>query len=139
MTSLSLSPSLPLIPAQLRPEDTEGYINYLISIGKLDEAAIKVAEIVNSVSLTSWALEPFAIILNLIFQTLASPLSCRKKLIMSVSLLHSQDKFVSKEGKSKHQLWQELCLLISKNPDKVNHYLASYTEQPSRPPPPSLL
>ena len=30
-----------------------------------------------------------------------------------------QDKFVSREGKSKHQLWQELCLLISKNPDKV--------------------
>ena len=30
-----------------------------------------------------------------------------------------QDKFVSKEGKSKHQLWQELCVLISKNPGKV--------------------
>jgi len=30
-----------------------------------------------------------------------------------------QDKFVSREGKSKHQLWQELCLLISKNPIKV--------------------
>ena len=30
-----------------------------------------------------------------------------------------QDKFVSREGKSKHQLWQELCMLISKNPTKV--------------------
>ena len=30
-----------------------------------------------------------------------------------------QDKFVSREGKSKHQLWQELCMLISKNPNKV--------------------
>ena len=32
-----------------------------------------------------------------------------------------QDKFVSKEGKSKHQLWQELCVLISKNPGKVGY------------------
>ena len=31
-----------------------------------------------------------------------------------------QDNFVSKEGKSKHQLWQELCLLISRNPDKIS-------------------
>ena len=27
---------------------------------------------------------------------------------------------MSKEGKSKHQLWQELCVLISKNPEKVS-------------------
>ena len=26
---------------------------------------------------------------------------------------------MSKEGKSKHQLWQELCVLISRNPDKI--------------------
>ena len=29
------------------------------------------------------------------------------------------DDFVSKHGKSKHQLWNELCELISKNPTKV--------------------
>lgn len=29
------------------------------------------------------------------------------------------DSYVSKEGKSKHQLWNELCELIAKNPDKV--------------------
>lgn len=31
----------------------------------------------------------------------------------------NNEKFVSKEGKSKHQLWNELCELISKNPDKI--------------------
>ena len=30
---------------------------------------------------------------------------------------------MSKAGKSKHQLWQELCVLTSKNPDKVKHCL----------------
>ena len=30
---------------------------------------------------------------------------------------------MSKEGKSKHQLWQELCILISKNPEKVYIYI----------------
>jgi pre-mRNA-splicing factor SYF1 len=31
----------------------------------------------------------------------------------------NQSDFVSKFGKSKHQLWNELCDLMSKNPDKV--------------------
>ncbi|OWF46129.1 pre-mRNA-splicing factor SYF1-like [Mizuhopecten yessoensis] len=31
----------------------------------------------------------------------------------------NDDTFVSKEGKSKHQLWNELCELVAKNPDKV--------------------
>ncbi|KAF7385318.1 pre-mRNA-splicing factor syf1 [Vespula maculifrons] len=62
---------------KLAPEDTEEYIEYLISIGRLDEAAIKLAQIVN------------------------------------------QDDFVSKHGKSNHQLWNELCNLISKNPSKI--------------------
>ncbi|CAD6216322.1 GSCOCG00004475001-RA-CDS, partial [Cotesia congregata] len=62
---------------KLAPEDTEDYIEYLISIGRLDEAAIKLAHIVN------------------------------------------QDDFISKHGKSNHQLWNELCDLISKNPDKI--------------------
>ncbi len=60
-----------------------------------------------------------------------------------------QDKFLSREGKSKHQLWQELCVLISKNPNKVQTVLysvlfgcfigvcvPSYTFPPSFPPPP---
>lgn len=62
---------------QLAPEDTEEYIEYLISVGRLDEAAVKLAQIVN------------------------------------------QDDFVSKHGKSNHQLWNELCDLISKNPAKI--------------------
>ncbi|XP_065204827.1 pre-mRNA-splicing factor syf1 homolog [Planococcus citri] len=59
------------------PEDAEDYIEYLISIDRLDEAAVKLAEIVN------------------------------------------REHFVSKHGKSNHQLWNELCELISKNPHKV--------------------
>lgn len=62
---------------QLSPEDAEDYIKYLLSIGKLDEAALKMADIVND------------------------------------------EGFVSKEGKSRYQLWHELCELIAKNPDKV--------------------
>ncbi|KAF3426468.1 hypothetical protein E2986_04597 [Frieseomelitta varia] len=62
---------------KLAPEDTEEYIEYLISIERLDEAAVKLAQIVN------------------------------------------QDDFVSKHGKSNHQLWNELCDLISKNPSKI--------------------
>lgn len=61
----------------MAPEDTEEYIEYLISIKRLDEAAVKLAQIVN------------------------------------------QDDFVSKHGKSNHQLWNELCDLISKNPSKI--------------------
>ncbi|ESO83805.1 hypothetical protein LOTGIDRAFT_236450 [Lottia gigantea] len=61
----------------LQKETAEEYIEYLISIGWLDEAAIKLAEIIND------------------------------------------ETFVSKSGKSKHQLWNELCELIAKNPDKV--------------------
>lgn len=68
---------LDLIIFQLCPEDTEDYIEYLSSIGKLDEGAVKLAYIVN------------------------------------------KEDFVSKHGKSNHQLWNELCELISKNPDKV--------------------
>lgn len=62
---------------QLCPEDTEDYIEYLSSIERLDEAAVKLAWVVN------------------------------------------KEDFVSKHGKSNHQLWNELCELISKNPDKV--------------------
>ncbi|XP_046676581.1 LOW QUALITY PROTEIN: pre-mRNA-splicing factor syf1 homolog [Homalodisca vitripennis] len=62
---------------KLCPEDTEDYIEYLTAIGRLDEAAVKLAHIVN------------------------------------------KEDFVSKHGKSNHQLWNELCELISKNPDKV--------------------
>ncbi|CAF1091134.1 unnamed protein product, partial [Didymodactylos carnosus] len=31
----------------------------------------------------------------------------------------NRDTFVSKEGKSHHQLWNELCELVSKNPSKI--------------------
>ncbi|GAB1597760.1 pre-mRNA-splicing factor SYF1-like [Argonauta hians] len=62
---------------KLKKEDTEQYIDYLISIEWLDEAAQRLATIIND------------------------------------------EKFVSKKGKSKHQLWNELCDLIAKHPDKV--------------------
>jgi len=63
---------------KIQPEDAEDFINYLIHIQKYDDAAVKLAEIVNN------------------------------------------ENFNSKEGKSKHQLWSELCDLISKNPDKIH-------------------
>ncbi|CAH1785851.1 unnamed protein product [Owenia fusiformis] len=62
---------------KLNHDDAESFIDYLKSIGRLDEAAVRLARIIN------------------------------------------QEDFVSKAGKSKHQLWNELCDLISKNPDKV--------------------
>ncbi|CAG0878572.1 unnamed protein product [Darwinula stevensoni] len=62
---------------KLRPEEAEDYIEYLQSVGRLDEAAQHLAHLVN------------------------------------------KDDFISKHGKSHHQLWNELCELISKNPDKV--------------------
>ncbi|XP_043463575.1 pre-mRNA-splicing factor syf1 homolog [Leptopilina heterotoma] len=62
---------------KMAPEDTEDYIEYLISIDRLDESATQLAHIVN------------------------------------------QDDFVSKHGKSKHQLWSELCDLISKHPTQI--------------------
>lgn len=62
---------------KLCPENTEEYIDYLKSVSRLDEAAMKLACIVN------------------------------------------KDDFVSKEGKSNYQLWNELCELISKNPTEV--------------------
>ncbi|ETN67683.1 XPA-binding protein 2 [Anopheles darlingi] len=60
------------------PEDAEEYVEFLVSIGHLDEAAQQLASIVDN------------------------------------------ENFVSKHGKSNHQLWNELCELISKNPDKVH-------------------
>eukprot|EP00918_Siedleckia_nematoides_P090048 GHVU01197927.1.p1 GENE.GHVU01197927.1~~GHVU01197927.1.p1 ORF type:complete len:741 (+),score=135.56 GHVU01197927.1:233-2455(+) len=62
---------------KLQSENTEDFIDYLSSVERLDEAAQKLAGIINN-----------------------------------------QD-FTSKDGKSKHQLWNELCELISKNPGKV--------------------
>jgi len=62
---------------QLAPERSEEYIEYLISIDRLDEAAKILAKCVNN------------------------------------------SDFVSKDGKSNHQLWNELCELISKNPHKI--------------------
>lgn len=62
---------------KLFPEDAEEFIDYLSSVGRLDEAAQQLATVVDT------------------------------------------EQFVSKHGKSSHQLWNELCDLISKNPDQV--------------------
>lgn len=61
----------------LMPEDTEEFIEYLISAKRLDEAALLLVKIIND------------------------------------------DRFYSKEGKTKHQLWNELCDIASKHPDDV--------------------
>ena len=39
-----------LFQLQLRPENAEEFIEYLIRIGRLDEAAVKLADIVNDVN-----------------------------------------------------------------------------------------
>ncbi|KAG8574312.1 hypothetical protein GDO81_009141 [Engystomops pustulosus] len=62
---------------KLCPENAEEYIEYLRSVDRLDEAASRLATIVN------------------------------------------QDDFVSKEGKSNYQLWQELCTLLSQHPSSI--------------------
>lgn len=62
---------------KLSPENAEEYVEYLTEIGRLDEASIVLAKIVND------------------------------------------ENFVSQEGKSKHQLWNELCELMSKNPEQM--------------------
>ncbi|XP_070582113.1 pre-mRNA-splicing factor SYF1-like [Ptychodera flava] len=63
---------------KLLPENAEEYIEYLKNIDRLDEAAVRLYDIVN------------------------------------------EEDFVSKEGKSNHQLWHDLCDLICKNPKKVS-------------------
>jgi len=62
---------------KLQSENVEEFIDYLIEIGHLEEAAKRLVDIIN------------------------------------------KEDFVSKVGKSKHQLWSELCELMSKKPDKV--------------------
>jgi len=61
----------------LQPEQTEDYVKWLVEAGLLDEAATRLADLVNN------------------------------------------EDFESIQGKSKHELWFELCDLIAKNPDKV--------------------
>lgn len=84
---------------KLCPDDVEEFIEYLIAQGKLDDAAQKLATLVDN------------------------------------------ENFVSKHGKSNHQLWNELCELMSKNPNKVRSLnvdaiirggLTRYTDQLSR-------
>lgn len=62
---------------KLSPENAEEYVEYLTESGRLDEAAVLLAKIVNN------------------------------------------ENFVSLQGKSNHQLWNELCELISKNPESI--------------------
>ncbi|CAG2162641.1 unnamed protein product [Oppiella nova] len=62
---------------KLQPEEAEDYVQYLIGVERVDEAAVQLARVVN------------------------------------------RDDWVSKAGKSRHQLWTELADIICKNPDKV--------------------
>lgn len=63
---------------KLQPEEAEEFINYMISINRYDEAALKLTEIVND------------------------------------------EQFISKEGKSKHQLWTELAEILCQNPSEIH-------------------
>merc|ERR1712226_537568 len=59
------------------PTNIEDFIDYLIKVDRLDEAARILGDVV------------------------------------------SDPKFTSKHGKSNHQMWHELCDMISKNPTKI--------------------
>merc|ERR1719450_1021283 len=62
---------------QMFPENSEEYVDYLVTIDRLDEASQVLAKCVNNA------------------------------------------EFTSRQGKSNHQLWNELCDMISKNPTKI--------------------
>merc|ERR1719347_994702 len=62
---------------QMYPENSEEYVDYLVTIDRLDEASQVLAKCVNN------------------------------------------SEFTSRQGKSNHQLWNELCDMISKNPTKI--------------------
>ena len=62
----------------LSPEEAEDFIDYLISIERWDEAALKLTEIVND------------------------------------------EHFVSKQGRSKHQLWTELAEILCRHPGEIH-------------------
>mmetsp|Transcript_19169 Transcript_19169/g.31375 ORF Transcript_19169/g.31375 Transcript_19169/m.31375 type:complete len:872 (-) Transcript_19169:255-2870(-) len=62
---------------KLEPAHVEEYVDYLLNIKHVDEAAKLMVQAIN------------------------------------------RDDFVSLQGKNRHQLWTEVCDLISKNPDKV--------------------
>jgi len=62
---------------QMYPENSEEYVDYLVTIDRLDEASQVLAKCVNNA------------------------------------------EFTSRQGKSNHQLWNELCDMISKNPTKI--------------------
>merc|ERR1719347_1313196 len=62
---------------QMFPEKSEEYVEYLLSVDRMDEASQVMARIVNNAD------------------------------------------FVSRNGKSNHQLWNELCDMISKNPNQI--------------------
>lgn len=61
----------------LEPDEVEIYIQYLMAIEKYDEAAVRLADVVND------------------------------------------EDFASKQGKTHHQLWMDLCDLISKHPEHI--------------------
>lgn len=62
---------------KLHPEQAEDYVSYLLAADRLDEAAVKLAELLND------------------------------------------DSFISRAGKSKHQLWTELAELLCRNPNRI--------------------
>jgi len=64
---------------KIEPEDCESYIDYLIEVGEINEAAHQLVKLANS------------------------------------------PNFVSRKGQSKHEIWIQLCDLVSKNPTKIKN------------------
>ena len=97
----------------------EEFIDYLKSIWRLDEAAVKLSEIVNKVSERDREREGGRV-REMREETKIIQDNCSLKQRVRCMYLSLQDSYVSRSGKSKHQLWHELCELISKNPDHVS-------------------
>lgn len=98
---------------QLCPENAEEYIDYLRSVGRLDEAALRLAAVVNDESFVSkegksnYQVRVSLNLVGLLNVSFSSPL----KSVFSWVSLYFFLSFL--------QLWHELCDLISQNPDKV--------------------
>ncbi|MEQ2192921.1 Pre-mRNA-splicing factor SYF1, partial [Xenoophorus captivus] len=96
----------------LSPENAEDYIDYLRSVGRLDEAAVRLAAIVNDESFVSKeGKSNYQVKSN--FMSSTTECVCIRLIIITYETLLYMYFYVFV------QLWHELCDLISQNPDKV--------------------
>ena len=140
-------PAQPLLTAQLDPDAAEDFITYLISIGRYDDAAAMLVDVVNrdkfssKTGKTNHQVRPPVVYLMpgcdlLLLASCGSPnlsslvpgcfcsfLRSRYPGPLPPLSLSSPSPFPEQDLHSTrphHQLWVELCQLIAKNPDQVS-------------------